>query len=345
MTLSRHNAVGMLLAAGLVLAWLTPPGMAQSGPATAAEASPEFDDNTPMTMPGTASASAPDTAPLPRAANIREGLRLDWAESMILQGVRDDSSQFIDNGLYVLLRRAACLPELNQAQYDSLSHINTDELMDAPATYRARPLRLSMRVYKVDKKWPGADFPTSPRWPRDKPIWWVGGADFTSKRQIIVLSLDDPSPVLGEPETTQDGGKVLMYPMGPRLEVAGLFYKVYQDMSVGGERNPPALMSYPVIVGWQVGRTSLPSGGIDYMWFAALVSLAILAALFFVFRRRASQAKKATPNVGWGDYRPLRDDAAAPSEKTSQADNPDVQQVDPALREAAERFRKERGNG
>jgi hypothetical protein len=81
------------------------------------------------------------------------------------------------------------------------------------------------------------------------------------------------------------------------------------------------------------------------MWLAALVSLAILAALFFVFRRRAGQIKKSTPNVGWGNYRPLRDAGATPSEKTSQADGPEVQQVDPALREAAEHFRKERGNG
>lgn len=342
-------AAGMtLLALQTALADDAPPS---SAPATAPASAPSataaveadegMSEETPASMPSSASGPTTiDTSPLPPAKSLREGLKFDAAEETILSAIYDRNRSISDGALYVLLRRALALPQLNERQYESeLSQISYDSLMDRPKQYRGTPIRLTVRVSRVDKWTPGKQFRPHARWPKGKPIWWIGGLDLTgkqpSKKDIILLSVVDPTPWLGQPDQP-DGS----YSVGRFLDVAGLFYKVYDDMSKGTEKYPSQLRSYPVIVAWQVGRGEVPGEGSgNWMWWAGAITMAIMIGLFFYFRRNASRIRRDTGTVGFRNYHPLRDVSA----EEGKGDQPPVDgEVDPALREAAERFKKEK---
>lgn len=355
----------VVLAAGVVMAQgpANPAGAASTpASATTAEveetAAPEA-ASAPAPEPASGATSRPttgatsqiDRSPLPTAKNLREGLKLDYAEQTILDATRDHTRNIVDNGLFVLLRRAAGLPELNERQFDAaLSQINYDSLMDHPDKYRAMPLKLNLRVYRVEKWTSGKQFRSSPRWPKDRPIWWIGGIDFTgkqpAKRDVVVLSIVDPTPLLraADPAGPNQAEGVYKYSVGRVLEVAGLFYKVYDAMSEGSENYPPRMMSYPVVVAWQVGGAAEASGGgTQWMLVAAAISLALLIGLFFYLRKNVKKVRNESGNVGFRNYRPLREVEAG--EDTAAPEPPAEGDIDPALRDAAQRFKKEKNNG
>jgi len=328
----------------VLLAAIALPLAAQTGTAPAPAAATQ--DESPATTPAIAF-SPPDTAPLPPSATVKEGLRYDEAEQAILAATKDHIGNISDSGLYVLLRRAVALPQLEGPRYKALSTINADELLDRPAAFRGTPVRLLVGVYKVQEWTSGAkgQFHISPRWPRERKIWWIGGTDYTgetpSRRRIVVLSVVDPRPLLGEPLKIDAEGAAV-YGVGRYLDMAAIFYKVYDDMSVGNEKSPPTKMSYPVFVAWQAQPTNTGSDPMQWMWIAGAVSLAALIGLFFFFRQKAKQAKISNPNVGFRNYRPLRE--AEPA-LTKEAPTVKEEPVDPALREAVERFQKDQKNG
>lgn len=320
-----------------------PPATMSAGDAATQEEEP------PATTTATTPAYAPpNTSPLPMAASVAEGLQLDAAERIILDAVKDRSRNLTDSGLYVLLRRAIALPPLDAAHFDTLSTFNTEQLLTSPERFRGLPLRLAVRVYKVQEWTPGVEFRMQPRWPRERKIWCILGQDYTGKRptrkDIVVLSVVDPRPLLGDPDKSEAGGTVALYSVGRYLELAGVFYKVYGAMSLGNSKVPPAMTNYPVVVAWQVGKSEAGPDSMQWMWTAATLSLAALIFLFFFFRHRAKQAKIANPRVGFRGYRPMREEEPPPPEHKPPADEAD-QEVDPALREAAERYRKEKRNG
>lgn len=315
---------------------------------------PAFADE-PATAPASAVAPEPTAppklplagsiAPLPPAATVQEGLRFDAEEKAILGGIKNGVPQLTDAGLFVLLRHAAIMPQVDGDQPGAPRPFDYYQLVDNPTRYVAEPVSVSLRVFKLAKLTSENGLDSSPRWPKDKPVWKLEGVDLTvvnkkvTKKPIILLSIQDPTPLIGEPDKgdTYSG-------QGRLIEANALFYKVFRHESSGSENRPPEETNYPVLVVWQLApQSSMMGKAFPWVWTAAIASLTILIVLYFVLRKQTTRIKKDTTSsgtrVGFGGYKPYRDiEEPKPVQPPPRVDG----EVDSELQAAAEQFRKER---
>ena len=303
------------------------------------------------TMPATAASStAPATSqageeisgpqsPLATASNIQEGLKLTEMEKTILSDTRDRSRQLDEKGLYVMLRRTAALPLLNPRQLDSLNQLSLENILIAPETYRGLPTKLKLAVFTVQEWKPGKQLSISKWWPKGRSVWCIKGIDVSgkepSKLPVLVLSVMNPLDKLPTPSREEEDVKV--FATAPRVEMAGVFYKVFADPSVGSKTQESAMTDYPVLLVWQVLPAApllTPPAQSPYnspiVWIGVLV---LLAVLFFYFRKAARQAKNAV-HVGTVEFHRTRVDDLLKEESH--------EEVDPDLKAAAEQFRVQR---
>lgn len=286
------------------------------------------------TPTSTASTTMPISrpGPLPTARTVDEGLMLQADEQAILAAVRDRSQQLDEQALFVLLRRSAAMPHLTEEQFDGLAQIPAGRLLAEPAKFRCEPMRLRLKVFMMKQWSPGREIGTSPYWPADRPVWFLAGFDYTagtpSEKPLAVLSIVDPSEALGRPERIGQAGESIYLP-GRNLDLAGIFYKAWTDMSVGSQKNdePAVLTEYPVIIAWQI--KSSPPLISDQAKLAMGIVLATLAlgASYLYLRRRTRPAGARKLGV-----RRLTS-ASQPAQAPHGAEENDV---DPALKAAVE---------
>ena len=240
-------------------------------------------------------------ASLPPAGTVEAGLAFTADEMTILSAIRDRSSQLDEQGLFVLLSRAAALPQLSRQEFDKIAPAEIGRLLADPDAMRCRPMRLRLRVFKAEKWMPGLEIGKSPRWPADHPVWYLTGLDNTGSRPtklpVIVLSAADPSAILGRPQRIGAGGEML-YPTGPNIELAGVFYKVFTGPSIDQQKaasqsQPAPASDYPVVVCWQImPAPQLISDESKEIAGIILAGLALFASYIYV-RRRINALRQA----------------------------------------------------
>ncbi|MFB3893131.1 MAG: hypothetical protein ACE15C_14030 [Phycisphaerae bacterium] len=283
--------------------------------------------------------------PLPPAQSVEDGLKYDQDEKEILAAVRDHTRQLTDSGLYVLLRRAASLPQLDAGSLASLNQISGTSLMNSPEKYRGEPLHMTMRVYKMRPWTPGVEFKFNDRWPKDKPIWWMAGLEGTYKnkdaKRIVVLSLVDPKLALGEEDKPGESGEYI-YNSGRQIDLAGIFYKTYSDQPASSQGTTAPMQDFPVIVAWQVERSGSIFGSTPWYWWVIFAGVSVLIVIGIVF---FGNRLKASLRGGRGDrrFQSFRHKRVEEARQAALlADEQKVEEVDQALKEAAEQFKKDK---
>jgi hypothetical protein len=339
-TFGRRILALALVAAGLVLATVILPSRADPAPtATTTATTPA-----PSTR---AAASLGPKGPLPKARTLQEGLRLTPEEQTILSAVDDRKNQLEEEGMFVMLRRAAGLPRLSPDELDTLGRPTTQWLKEHPDVFRQQPVRMTLIVFKVQNYTLDAKGIKTPWWPKDAPIWELhclnAGSSAPALEPVIVLSVVDPMPALGKPEKVQPDGTMTWSLPGRTVEVAGVFYKNYAVLGVGEKDHAPEKWANPVIVAWQIDvhRGKEASGWADSKTAIWVGLFLILVFGWLYVRRRASRMRQSEGAGPPPRYRPLRHSMGQEQEEAPEATE-NAAEVDPELRSAVEKYRKDK---
>jgi len=270
---------------------------------------------------------------------LRHALELGQTEKTALGDVTDGSTQWREPAFYLLLRRISELPSLASEDMHSLDAPAYRSLLREPQRYRARPMRRRVRIYRVLKMMPGrrrVDLGYSSAWPKDRPVWQIycAGADAPDPADEPMVVFSTVEPVgLGQPGKVTTQGEQ-MFPRGPELGIACVFYKVLRD----AERNSGHRRDYPLLLAWQMFPcgNSLHDAEAPRIWIIA-ASIGALGVGYFFLRRHVRRFRRPAP----AGARASRPADAGPEDDVGRADAP----VDPQLKEAAEQYRQERRDG
>lgn len=270
------------------------------------------------------------SSPLPLAGSVEEGLELTRAEKTMFEAIRQ-GGDVEEVAFYLVLRRAAALPQLPAEQFDRLDIISAENLLNRPKHYVAQPLRMRVAVWAVRELKSGGGLGGSAYWPRKRSVWLVLAQELPTGRELALYSLVNPVDILGKPDKTDSDG-TLKYPARDML-IAGVFYKTTEAPRTDGK----GTIVVPVIAVWQMKPSvSLePLGTSKYGWYAA--GLALLIIVYFVVRRVLKRPKAAP----LAKYRDVMERLKA--ERQVDKDARDAA-VDEKLRQAAQEYRKEKGH-
>ncbi len=282
----------------------------------------------------------------------------DQEEKIIWPSVNDFDLQWRETAFFMAMQRVRKVKPLPIDDFKLLDYPSYSSLMTDPGHYRAKPIRLSIRVYTLVKLEPGKHFTATRRWTlSDGPIWRMncGNAmiEYPGDEPLSVFCAFDPTSLIGRPHKVNQDGEAI-YRGGKRVEIAGVFYKVYRDMDRGdkGKDRQSQLRRYPIVLAWQFidpfARVGPPS--IDPRVIMIILIVAVLAAAYLILRRTL---KRPVVQRGWRrTYRPIRtiemgEDLFGKETHTNQdnQDNQDNQEgdIDPLLRAASRQYRKEKG--
>ena len=287
---------------------------------------------------------APELEPLYQA--------LAWTENekAILSAVQDFNRQWREPGFFAAMQRAKTVPVLHGRVVSMLDCPSYYSLLSDPKHYRVRPVRLTVYVSEIGRLEPGGHFMPSGRWSRDDgPLWRVVGLNaltrFPGDEPFQIYCAFDPAERinLGKPTRVLDGRKLYGFRKdSPRIEVAGLFYKIYREADRGDDERPPQMRSYPIVLAWQM--TGSPGAAVEggqglqpetVMIFIIIVAL--LVAYLYLWRyskrNRAGGLKREK-------YRPLRN---VDEHRAAEEADDDAGDIDPLLKAASEQYRKEKG--
>ena len=313
-----------------------------------------------------AAAAPAATAPAePALDQVERILTLTKAERSSLIVAQSRPTQLSDSALTMMLARTAALPALSDEEFRSLDRPSFRNLVKAADRWSARPIRLTVYVWYVQELTAGTpgEIAASREWPQGKKVWRmdVTDADGSDPRgqALRIFSVVDPfaAGVLPKPSHNVDGE--LQYRRKvPKVELAGVFYKVWQaedrdteqrsqrDTGKGTITLNPTMRSYPVVLVWQFGggggwtiNTGRYGAG---AWAMLIGGLALLGLVFFMMRRvtrvrrRMGQPGRRLPS----GYRPLRDEDADSDPDDQMDDASDA--IDPAVTAAAEAYRRRR---
>ena len=321
-----------------------PPPSARAGPLA-----PPTRPAGPTTRAGAASApatSAPAGPDEPGDNLSPSAIELNENERIAFGDVQDGIGKLDETAFYMLLGRADKMPRLSGDDFDALPRPGTGNILKQPSLFRAQAMRIKLRVSRYTA---GKEISYSRHWPKDRPLWRIHGLDLVPLRQtphpLIVFLLQDPRPLLGEPDKVNVSGDLEYHKLKSRLDLAGIFYKVYSSKDRKGQRR-----DYPVFVAWQAADTTTRSaprfGSLPMLLIGILVALLVA---FLILKRYLRQTRKidAEPFVR---YRPLRDrpsgasDAPAPADEKppdAEAEAREAEGVDPLLKQAAEEYQRE----
>jgi len=269
----------------------------------------------------------------------------DYGRAM--SDVEQNSTQWRETALFMLMKRASTLDTLDAVQIARLDRPAYRSLVDEPQRHVGRPMRLTVNVHRVlktnGKKLGASDL----IWPIDKPVWRIYCTDAAVPRQagpMMILSTVEPKG-LGEPsERTDDDAGVSetgedIYKRAPQIDLACVFYKVFKAEQIKGGKSK--MRSYPLAVAWQAGEGRGPSAAVDYntRYLFGGVAIALVAAAYYFIRRHVKRLSKPGPAV---KYRPKRDEIAGDDQDDREDDGEEDQPVDPLLAAAAAEYEKER---
>ena len=273
---------------------------------------------------GLTGARAQETAPSPASgpAPLPHDLGLDDQDRRLLSQVFDRNARLSDPALAALLGRIEGLSPLPPAQWPTdLDLPGYGNILAQPDRYRARPIRLSLRVGRVQEMTPGQK--TTPAdlrpWPRadGKPLWWVecfdASADNPGHRPLILLSIIEPPLPAGKDDP--QGGR--MYPKLPPLEAVAALYKIYSWVDRDGQDR-----DYPLLLAWQLEppTSSRPASGTKVpSQQVMLVGLVLMVGfgLMYLRRRQARVRHESQPS-----YQPRRWRYQPPDAPAQRADDP-----------------------
>ena len=275
-------------------------------------------------------------------------------ERIAITDVSDNVRTLDETGFYILLGHAGKMRRLSAEEFDSLSRPGEELLLQRPALFRAQPVRVKMRVFQAFKISVGKGLSASRHWPPDKPVWRLQGLSVVPRdvmpRDLVVFSVEDPTPLLGEPDKITRDGSMEYYGTGRRLDLAAIFYKVHLD--IDRENNP---RNYPVLFAWQLsGQSNGESGQFPKAVVYILGTLLVLLVGFVVLKRYLRQIRRIDAANAPRTYRPLRDLTAGEKKRFGMADEdeeneedgadqtePENTEVDPLLRQAAEEYHRD----
>ena len=241
------------------------------------------------------------------AAGASAALDFSDDERTILADVIDGDGQLDAAALYVLLGRAARMPD----EVWSPQSVSAANLLAEADAYRARPVRVDLRVYRVSR-WAAAE-QTATRWWSPADVWRVDCLGEPSEVPLRVYLTGPPARfAAGE------------YPNGPRAAVTGLFYKLARlskDAPAPGE-SPTRL--YPILV----ARNLVTPGG-SAVWdrwptsvWVVAAGVAVGAAAFIYLKRRAVRPRPANSPHGVNGH-----DKAATGESSDAVDDELIAQL------------------
>lgn len=318
----------------IALAGLGSPALAQGQPAEA-----------PATRPAAGGGLA-DMASY--GAQLATAVELTPVEQRVMEAVRDRTDRLEEAAFYVMLGVAKRAPAMDAVEWEHLDTVSYANLLRDPNHYRARPLQMKVRAWRVGKRIAGLTLTANEFFPKGTAAWQIdatcAGEARSEDKPLQIYSVADPTPLLGQPDEVKEEG-TRMYKQGPELRAAGLFYKVCRLP----EQEKGLLRDYPVLMAWQFeggaamaaapatgGGMSLPKA----ILYAAVVGLGMV---FIFFRLRAMRQKKQATQ--WVPPTRLEREARR-REAERQGRNPDeIIPVDPGLAAAAKQYLQEKGEG
>ncbi|KKN84849.1 hypothetical protein LCGC14_0285130 [marine sediment metagenome] len=316
--------------------------------------------------PAPAAAEDPTTAPAgPALDQVERILTLTKAERSSLIVAQSRTTQLSDSALTMMLAKVAALPALSNDEFMSLDRPSFRNLVKSADRWSAQPVRLTVYVWYVQELTAGVpgEIGATRDWPQGKKVWRmdVTDADGSDPRSQVlrIFSVVDPfaAGALPKPSHNVDG-ELQYHRKVPKVDLAGVFYKVWQaedrdteertrrDAGKGTITLNPTMRSYPVVLAWQFGRkagwTINPGRYSSGAWGMLIGGLALLGLVFYMMRRvsrvrrRMGQPFRRLPS----QYRPLRDQDTDSDSDDQMDDASDA--IDPAVTAAAEAYRRQR---
>ncbi len=297
---------------------------------------------------GVAYGSDEPPAETPREA-VDRILVLTDDEQDALDVAQTRKQDYEETALYIMLNRACQLPQLPPEQFAQLQRPPYRSLLAHPERYVGQPIRMTVLVSTVFKETSGTDHEPDLLWPSGRERWMIRclDADGDMQQPMLVVSLVDPAPLLHKPLSDADEPVQVFNAAIAPLELAGVFYKVFEARESGTPEHPApvAPRRYPLIIAWQLGvvadRPAAP--GAVPMTMAGAIFIAVIALLvaFLFLARHIRRTRRRSGGRGqplWSDrYRPLRD----LTQDRLGDDEREADEVDPQLKAAVEDWRKE----
>ena len=293
------------------------------------------------------SAEAPATRPgSPTTRSFQESLKLTEKEQRALSAVRDRSTQLDETAFYMLLRKAHRISEIGEQKLRALDRPAVGNLLRHPERYRGWAIRIPLRVHRVEKLTVGDGLTPSLYWPADRPVWKMSCIDARSDDPltgpVLVFSAVEPT-ALGEPDAVGDQGERVYHP-GRTVKLAGIAYKVWRSKDLDGN-----VRDFPVVMGW---RTDAPSPkqtktkpGLSFSGYHAAALVAILLMVYLMLRRYTERRRRDASRVSYrSPPEQLAPKRGEPPDTDEEAQREQPPEVDPLLRDAAEQYRKEKGD-
>ncbi|MCK4601614.1 MAG: hypothetical protein KAU28_04060, partial [Phycisphaerae bacterium] len=240
-------------------------------------------------------------------------------------------------GLYVLLARAAEMQPPSEKQFEILPRPGYRNLLKHPYIYRGQAIRMSLRVCTAKKLTAGTGLGASIDWPRGKAAWRLDCVNAATEdpvnEPLMVYCPFDPRELLPKADKVEPDGEMKFTWPGRRIELAGVFYKVYWDYDRGTKGRAPVKRSFPVVVAWQIrtDRWRGPAGPVSLQLVIIIGILVILVAAFLLLRRHLKHTRKSGRRQ---EYRSLRD--------LSQSGAAEAGEIDAELTSAVQEYRQER---
>ena len=261
---------------------------------------------------------------------IDAAVALTERDKQVLGNVKDGTRTVEEAGFYLMMMKVADLPSLEGAEWQRLDGPAPENLIKHTDRYRYRTLRFEMRVYRIyTLSVAKGTISGGPYWPAERPIYAIHGETAPPKgqagmaRPIVVFSAELPVDL---PEPSLVDGSVAEYEHGPAYRVAGVFYKLIEEMDTGvtsdDGRTVHNLRRYPVLLAWQWDPqqvTLRQSGASQVLSGVVILSVLLGVAIFILLKRRTKQYKKNAP-ITFGDYEPLRDLLASEDENIDPVD-------------------------
>ena len=301
-----------------------------------------------------AATTRPATAPAEENPALTQGIiKLTGSEWMLWKLTSQRPSRFWEDILFVMLSKTAALPPLTEEQFEELDRPAYKGLVSDPDRYvrlPVRPIRVAVRVVRVERLLSGKGMPRSEHWPADKPVWQIqclyAEARTPLEQPLTVLSTVDPTGLLPKPseEGEEDGVPYVEYRYTdpscrqlPLLEPAGIFYKTRKDKDRSPEKKE---RDYPIVLAWQLARPAQGKSGTGWVLGAILAGILVLAAALFWFLQRSIRGIRKSREL-MATHRALHDRPKRPEDEAG-AEDDKSSEIDPELRAAVEQYRKEK---
>jgi len=241
-------------------------------------------------------ATRPTLMPVVQADTVERALDYSADERIVLSDVADDNSRLNHPALYLLLRRAAMLPD-GTAPFDEAEQPNPKDLWKDPRRYRGRLVRVAGLYAGRQTDLTATGHYTPTRWWGTRKAWLVDIHE-PKTGQIVLLVLPERPPRMAQ---------------GQRVRFAGLFYKrvtLRENRTTG---DPRKRHEYVVIVGKFLDRGWGGAGGLlggISLPAQVIIMVAVILGLLvgFVLLKRTMSRPSARRRA---EYRPLRFEDAA----------------------------------